>query len=101
MAKEEVIAHLELSGHFEGGYFRETFRAVERDRMVTSQDPRTTMTSILSSIGLLPNKVPHDGSIEEPDLLRSKIWRISCQRELDVICLRTISVILQDGPYLD
>jgi predicted cupin superfamily sugar epimerase len=47
MTKDELIAHLGLSGHFEGGYFRETFRAEHRDRMATPQGPRTTMTSIL------------------------------------------------------
>ena len=44
--KAEVIAALGLGGHFEGGYFRETFRPTHRDKLPTSRGPRGTMTSI-------------------------------------------------------
>ncbi len=44
--KAEVIAALGLAGHFEGGYFRETFRPSQRDRIETPRGSRVTMTSI-------------------------------------------------------
>jgi uncharacterized protein len=46
LSKAEVIAALGLSGHFEGGYFRETFRPTHRDKLPTSRGPRGTMTAI-------------------------------------------------------
>ncbi len=44
--KTEVIAALGLAGHFEGGYFRETFRPTHREKLATARGPRGTMTSI-------------------------------------------------------
>ena len=46
LSKVEVIAALGLAGHFEGGYFRETFRPNHRDKLPMSRGPRGTMTSI-------------------------------------------------------
>jgi uncharacterized protein len=46
LSKAEVIDALGLSGHFEGGYFRETFRPIHRDKLPTARGPRGTMTSI-------------------------------------------------------
>ena len=46
LSKSEVIAALGLDGHFEGGYFRETFRPTHRDMLQTGRGPRSTMTSI-------------------------------------------------------
>jgi predicted cupin superfamily sugar epimerase len=46
LSKADVIRHLGLGGHFEGGYFRETFRPTHRDKLDTPRGPRGTMTSI-------------------------------------------------------
>ena len=46
MNKEDIIEILGLAGHFEGGYFRETFRADHRDRIDTRRGSRSTMTAI-------------------------------------------------------
>ena len=46
LSKAEVIAALGLEGHFEGGYFRETFRPTHRDKLETARGPRGTMTAI-------------------------------------------------------
>ena len=46
LSKAEVIASLGLGGHFEGGYFRETFRRTHRDKLETARGRRGTMTSI-------------------------------------------------------
>ena len=46
LSKSEVIAALGLSGHFEGGYFRETFRPTHRPKLETARGLRGTMTSI-------------------------------------------------------
>lgn len=41
---QELVDHLELTKHIEGGYFRETYRAT--DKMDTPRGPRNTMTTI-------------------------------------------------------
>jgi len=41
---------LGLDGHFEGGYFRETFKATHRDAVDTARGKRTTMTVIYSML---------------------------------------------------
>lgn len=41
---EELVDHLELDSHIEGGYFRETYRAEEV--VQTDRGPRNAMTSI-------------------------------------------------------
>jgi predicted cupin superfamily sugar epimerase len=46
LSKAEVIEALGLSGHFEGGYFRETFRPTHRAKLETPRGARGTMTSI-------------------------------------------------------
>lgn len=46
LSKSEVIAALGLDGHFEGGYFRETFRPTHREKLQTARGMRGTMTSI-------------------------------------------------------
>lgn len=46
LSKSDVIARLGLDGHFEGGYFRETFRPTHREKLSTARGPRGTMTSI-------------------------------------------------------
>lgn len=46
LSKAEIIAALGLSGHFEGGYFRESFRPTHREKLETARGPRGTMTSI-------------------------------------------------------
>ena len=46
LSKSEVIAALGLDGHFEGGYFRETFRPTHREKLQTERGLRGTMTSI-------------------------------------------------------
>ena len=50
LSKAEVIAALGLEGHFEGGYFRETFRPTHRDKLETARGPRGTMTAIHSML---------------------------------------------------
>lgn len=46
MRKHDIIESLKLFGHFEGGYFRETFRADHRDKVRTPRGKRSTMTAI-------------------------------------------------------
>lgn len=46
LSKEQVISQLKLSHHFEGGYFRQTFKANHRDKVTTPRGDRTTMTAI-------------------------------------------------------
>lgn len=46
MTKDEVIALLNLEGHFEGGYFRQTFKADHREKVLTERGKRTSMTAI-------------------------------------------------------
>ena len=46
MTKDDIVKALGLVGHFEGGYFKETFRADHRERLGTPRGPRATMTSI-------------------------------------------------------
>jgi predicted cupin superfamily sugar epimerase len=46
MRKDDIMNALGLTGHFEGGYFRETFRADHRDRVNTPRGSRSTMTAI-------------------------------------------------------
>lgn len=58
MNKHEIIAALGLSGHFEGGYFRETFRAGHRPPVATDRGPRETMTAIYY---MLTDDSPIDG----------------------------------------
>lgn len=41
---EELVAHLELDKHVEGGYFRETYR--DKNIIQTNRGPRNEMTSI-------------------------------------------------------
>jgi predicted cupin superfamily sugar epimerase len=45
MNKQEIVERLGLIEHFEGGYFRETFRA-DGERFATPRGARSTMTSI-------------------------------------------------------
>jgi predicted cupin superfamily sugar epimerase len=44
--KNEVIKLLQLEHHFEGGYFRQTFKADQRDKISTARGPRSTLTTI-------------------------------------------------------
>lgn len=46
LSKTDVIAALGPTGHFEGGYFRETFRPAHRDKLASARGLRSTMTSI-------------------------------------------------------
>lgn len=46
LSKEQVIEQLNLSHHFEGGYFRQTFKANHRDKVTTKRGERVTMTAI-------------------------------------------------------
>ncbi len=46
LTKEQVIKNLSLKHHFEGGYFRQTFKANHRDKVNTARGDRTTMTTI-------------------------------------------------------
>ena len=46
LSKAEIITSLGLGGHFEGGYFRDTFRPTHREKVETARGPRGTMTSI-------------------------------------------------------
>ncbi|MEO9943938.1 cupin domain-containing protein [Paraglaciecola sp.] len=46
MTKDEVIELLNLEGHFEGGYFRQTFKATHRAPVITEYGNRTSMTAI-------------------------------------------------------
>ena len=46
LTKEQVITQLNLEHHFEGGYFRQTFKAQHRDKVTTARGDRNTMTAI-------------------------------------------------------
>lgn len=46
MTKEEIIASLNLVKHIEGGYFAETYRAVEQISTERSGNLRNMCTSI-------------------------------------------------------
>ncbi len=46
MTKDQLLAQLGLSRHFEGGYFRETFRTDARNQVGTARGPRAAMTAI-------------------------------------------------------
>ena len=46
LTKEQVIEKLSLTHHFEGGYFRQTFKANHRDKVATDRGDRTTMSTI-------------------------------------------------------
>ena len=46
MNKHDIITALGLDHHFEGGYFRETFRSTHREKFATPHGARSTMTSI-------------------------------------------------------
>jgi predicted cupin superfamily sugar epimerase len=46
LTKEQVIEKLSLEHHFEGGYFRQTFKSDHRDKVTTARGDRTTMTAI-------------------------------------------------------
>jgi predicted cupin superfamily sugar epimerase len=46
LTKEQVISQLNLEHHFEGGYFRQTFKAEHRDKITTTRGQRTTLTAI-------------------------------------------------------
>jgi hypothetical protein len=37
LTKEQVIEQLNLSHHFEGGYFRQSFKADHRDKVTTAR----------------------------------------------------------------
>lgn len=43
---KDLIQHLDLEPHVEGGYFRQTFKADHRDLVKTDAGERTTLTSI-------------------------------------------------------
>tara|TARA_R110000744_G_scaffold238172_4_gene355619 strand:+ start:10905 stop:11528 length:624 start_codon:yes stop_codon:yes gene_type:complete len=58
LTKEQVISQLKLSHHFEGGYFRQTFKADHRDKVTTSRGERTTMTAIFYML-TDDNKIDH------------------------------------------
>ncbi|MFW8591026.1 cupin domain-containing protein [Glaciecola sp. 2405UD65-10] len=46
LTKQQVIEQLQLSHHFEGGYFRQSFKAEHRDMVNTARGERTTMSVI-------------------------------------------------------
>jgi len=46
LTKEQVITQLNLEHHFEGGYFRQTFKAKHRNKVTTARGLRNTMTVI-------------------------------------------------------
>ena len=46
MDADDLVEQLGLEPHVEGGYFRRTFQADHRDRIVTGHGDRFTMTSI-------------------------------------------------------
>lgn len=46
MDRDELIQHLELEPHVEGGYFKRTFEAGHRPKIDAGLGPRFTMTSI-------------------------------------------------------
>lgn len=46
LSKEQVKQILQLDGHFEGGYFRQSFKAEHRPNVMTERGERTAMTTI-------------------------------------------------------
>lgn len=46
LTAEQIITSLDLTGHVEGGYFRQTFKADHRPTIPTQHGDRVTMTSI-------------------------------------------------------
>ena len=46
MTKDDVIELLNLESHFEGGYFRQSFKAEHREMLMTIRGERTSMTAI-------------------------------------------------------
>ncbi len=46
LSKQQVIERLNLEPHVEGGYFRRTFEASHRDKVMTGVGERFTLTSI-------------------------------------------------------
>lgn len=46
LSKDQIIEILDLEGHFEGGYFRQSFKANHRDRVATERGERSTLTTI-------------------------------------------------------
>ena len=46
LSTQQLIAALQLEGHVEGGYFRQTFKATHRPLIDTANGERVTMTSI-------------------------------------------------------
>lgn len=46
LTAQQLVAALDLQGHVEGGYFRQTFSADHRPAIATQNGPRVTMTSI-------------------------------------------------------
>jgi purine nucleoside permease/predicted cupin superfamily sugar epimerase len=46
LTAQDLVALLELEGHIEGGYFRQTFKADHREQIMTDQGQRHLMTSI-------------------------------------------------------
>lgn len=46
MTKDDVIELLNLESHFEGGYFRQSFKAEHREMLMTKRGERTSMTAI-------------------------------------------------------
>lgn len=46
LSKQQVIERLNLEPHVEGGYFRRTFEASHRDKVLTEVGERFTLTSI-------------------------------------------------------
>ena len=46
LTKDELINKLNLTQHFEGGYFRETFRSGHKERVETVRGTRSAMTAI-------------------------------------------------------
>jgi len=46
LTKQQIIEHLKLEQHVEGGYFRRTFAAEQRAPIETEHGPRLTLSSI-------------------------------------------------------
>ena len=58
LTKEQVIKLLQLEHHFEGGYFRQSFKANHRDKIATPRGDRNTMTAIYYMLSE-DNKIDH------------------------------------------
>lgn len=46
LTKQQIIEQLQLEQHLEGGYFRRTFAAEQRQKIDTPNGPRLTLSSI-------------------------------------------------------